>query len=70
MSTYTTIQGDMWDSVSYKVFGDVAYTDRIMNLNHKYRNIYIFPAGIILELPEAEDKAASTLPPWKQVSSS
>ena len=42
----------MWDSVSYKVFGDVAYTDKIMNLNHRYRNIYIFPAGITLALPE------------------
>lgn len=69
MSTYMTMQGDMWDSISYKVFGDVAYTDKIMNLNHRYRNIYIFPAGITLTLPEPEDKAVSTLPPWKQVGS-
>ena len=30
--TYTTIQGDMWDSIAFSQLGSEAYTDRLMNL--------------------------------------
>ena len=66
MRTYTTVQGDMWDSIAYTQLGDEAYTDRLMNLNQQYRNIYIFPSGIVLTLPERETKINSSLPPWKR----
>lgn len=66
--TYTTVQGDMWDSIAFSQLGDVAYTDKLMNLNQQYRNYYIFPAGITLTLPEKEESSPITLPPWKQVS--
>lgn len=68
--TYTTVQGDMWDSVAYCQLGSVAYTDLLMRQNLQYHDIYIFPAGIVLELPEVNtvtDIATDTLPPWKQV---
>ena len=48
--TYTTVQGDMWDEIAYTQLGDVAYTDKLMNLNTAYRNYYTFPAGITLTL--------------------
>ena len=66
--TYVSVQGDMWDSIAYKTLGDVKYTDRLMSLNTEYRDIYIFPAGITLILPEKEETAdAGFLPPWKAV---
>ena len=66
---YTTIQGDMWDSIAYKVLGDVSYTDALMNANLQYRKTYVFSAGIELDIPDIEDKVKSNnLPPWKQVS--
>lgn len=65
--TYTTIQGDMWDSIAYTQMGDVAYTDALMNLNQQYREYYTFPAGITLVLPESTQKVSGALPPWKQV---
>lgn len=68
--TYTTVQGDMWDSVAYCQLGSVSYTDLLMRRNLQYHDIYIFPAGIVLELPEVNtvtDIATDTLPPWKQV---
>lgn len=37
-----------------------------MNLNRQYRDIYIFPSGIVLTLPERETKINSSLPPWKR----
>lgn len=68
MKTYTTVQGDMWDSIAYCQLGSVAYTDLLMRQNLQYHDIYIFPAGIVLELPEVDavSKTASSLPPWKE----
>ena len=69
MSTYTTVQGDMWDGIAYSQLGDVRFTDALMNANTKYRDVYIFSAGIQLEIPDVEKKTGvSNLPPWKQVS--
>ena len=68
---YTTKQGDMWDSIAFEQYGSTEYTDKLMNANQQYLGIYIFPAGITLEIPQletADTKSASSLPPWKQVS--
>ena len=27
--TYTTVQGDMWDSIAYKQLGSTSYTDQL-----------------------------------------
>ena len=66
MKTYTTVQGDMWDSIAFTQLGSTAYTDRLMNLNRQYRMYYTLPAGITLVLPEPEKKILTTLPPWKR----
>ena len=65
--TYTTVQGDMWDSIAFAQLGDVAHTDKLMNANLRYREYYIFPAGIVLILPEVKESVSSSLPPWKKV---
>lgn len=67
MRTYTTVQGDMWDSIAYKQLGDTAHTDKLMNANLRYLRYYTFPAGIVLVLPEVSKSTSDTLPPWKQV---
>ena len=66
MKTYTTVQGDMWDSIAFTQLGSEADTDRLMNLNRQYRMVHTFPAGIVLTLPEPERKIRDTLPPWKR----
>lgn len=68
--TYTTAQGDMWDSIAHTQLGDIAHTDKLMNLNTAYRDYYIFPAGITLVLPDItiEENSVVNLPPWKRVS--
>lgn len=67
--TYTTVQGDMWDSIAYKIFGNVASTDQLMALNQQYLHTYIFSAGIVLTLPEAktESEQPTGMVPWKKV---
>lgn len=66
--TYTTVQGDMWDSIAYRTLGDTAYTGELMTANQQYREYYIFPAGITLSLPEIKESVNDALPPWKKVS--
>lgn len=65
--TYTTVQGDMWDSIAFSQLGSVDYTDRLINFNRQYREYYIFPAGVVLALPDITDEEESNLPPWKRV---
>ncbi len=66
--TYTTVQGDMWDSIAYSQLGDVAYTDDLMNANRVYLSYYTFPAGIVLTLPDVVEAVSDSLPPWKKAS--
>lgn len=66
--TYTTVQGDMWDSIAYHQLGSVSHTDKLMNLNQQYLEYYTFPAGIVLILPDVVPSVAPVLPPWKRSS--
>jgi len=69
MKKYVTVQGDMWDSIAYKQMGDTKHTHTLMKANMEFRNIYTFPAGIELTIPEVDESVNDTvLPPWKQVS--
>jgi len=66
-ATYETIQGDMWDVVSYKVFGTSAFSDRIMHLNTPYIDYYVFPGGLKLRLPEIpQGEGVYNPPPWQE----
>lgn len=67
MKTYITIQGDMWDSIAFTQMGSVDYTDQLMNANQKFREYYIFPAGVVLTISDPVLPVSDTLPPWKQV---
>ena len=64
--TYTTIQGDMWDLIAFKVYGREVCMAELLAANETYRHTAIFPAGIKLTLPEIDLPKASTLPPWKR----
>lgn len=66
MKTYTTIQGDMWDSIACREMGGVEYTSRLMEANRQYLDFYLFPAGIRLIIPDAAAEENSSLPPWKE----
>lgn len=64
--SYKTISGDTWDLIAFKTLGNEMYTALLMESNIKYRNTVIFPAGVVLTIPEIETPAASGLPPWKR----
>ena len=68
MSTYTTVSGDMWDSISYKAYGSTDYAGKLMAYNRQYLENYVFPAGIELQVPDitTKDEVLSSLPPWRR----
>lgn len=63
---YTTISGDMWDRIAYTQMGSVLYTDKLIKANADYAAMFVFPAGVVLTIPEVEEKQSMELPPWKR----
>ena len=55
MNTYKAIQGDTWDSIAYKIYGDEKYTDFLMQNNFELLDIFVFKAGTIVKTPELPD---------------
>ena len=66
MNSYTTKQGDMWDSISKKIYGNEAGMTKLLEANKEYSGLVIFPAGITLNIPAWEAPKAETLPPWRR----
>lgn len=66
LKTYTTIQGDMWDMIAYKVYGKEAYISKLLEANEDLKDIAIFPAGVPIICPEADPETSSILPPWRR----
>lgn len=64
--TYTTISGDMWDKIAYEQMGSVLRTDELIKANARYAATFVFPAGVVLTIPEVEDSVDMELPPWKR----
>jgi hypothetical protein len=64
--SYTTISGDMWDKIAFEQMGSVLHADKLMKANVKYASTYVFPAGVVLTIPEVEDEEDLELPPWKR----
>lgn len=63
---YITKSGDMWDSIAYTQLGSVSYTDQLISANLQHKDIYLFPSGVALTLPEIQTPINSLLPPWKR----
>lgn len=63
--TYTTKQGDMWDSIAFAVYGDEYKMTYLMDANPQHIATVVFPAGIILTVSELPAAASKKLPPWK-----
>lgn len=66
MGTYTTIQGDMWDSVSHNVYGSEKYMGLLMQNNMDQLDTFIFGAGTVLNVPELEvTETGPDTPAWR-----
>lgn len=65
-NTYTTTQGDAWDSIAYKLWGEERLAHKLMQANPEHMDVLLFPAGVELCVPEvAKPHTTMELPPWR-----
>ena len=62
---YTTTQGDMWDSISLRIYGTEKLMHALIEANHHYRHVAVFPANRELVIPEPPRGTRATSPPWR-----
>lgn len=65
MRTYTTKLGDKWDLIAYREMGSENYASQLIQANQDYVDCYLFPAGVVLTIPDVQVSPSSTLPPWR-----
>ncbi|HIX25523.1 MAG TPA: tail protein X [Candidatus Lachnoclostridium avicola] len=63
---YRTIQGDTWDWIAKKVYGNEKRLDVLMENNQDLLDILIFPAGVTLQIPEELPESAEDVPAWRK----
>lgn len=63
--TYTTIQGETWDEIAYKVYGNEKYAAFLMSNNYPFLDTLVFSAGTVLSAPSLPEDEGGELPPWR-----
>jgi phage tail protein X len=67
-SIYISTQGDWWDLISLKVYGnlrgDEYYMHKLIEANYEIRDICNFPAGVQVIVPALPVKTEIPLVPW------
>ncbi len=63
--TYTTKQGDTWDNIAFKVYGEERHASYLMQNNYAYLDILVFSSGTILNTPALPEELDGELPPWR-----
>lgn len=65
LNTYTTIQGETWDEIAYKVYGGEEYAAFLMKNNYPHLDILVFSSGTVLNTPDLPEERGEELPPWR-----
>jgi phage tail protein X len=68
MTTYNTVEGDVWDLISFKQYGDEAFINILINANPHLRHIEVFDGDIQITIPDKPEipyDSPQKLPPWK-----
>lgn len=65
---YTTILGDTWDSIAYKLFEDSKLYNSLLELNPEYSDVVIFSAGISIKYQDniGIKSYDEEVPPWRR----
>lgn len=69
MRTYTTSQGDQWDMIAFRMYPKVGreyLMDVLLAENPDHINTVIFPANVLLRIPDVSAPGVVDLPPWKR----
>ena len=69
MRSYRTEQGDTWDLIALRMYpklGGEKLMDVLLDHNPEHIHTVIFPANVILNVPEVDVPIVSSLPVWKR----
>ena len=66
-SQYRTIQGDMWDWISWKLYKTERFANVLMRENAAYLSVVTFNAGTILTVPAISTTRKISSVPWGSV---
>ena len=61
---YITVQGDTWDSIALRLFGNELLMWLLVDANPCCRGIVEFPANVELTIPEAVKSPLVAFPGW------
>lgn len=67
--TITTVQGDTWDTIAQRAYGNTLRTQNLMEARENIRllDFQVFPAGIVVTAPEVmESEIMDDLPEWRK----
>ncbi len=67
--TVTTVQGDTWDTIAQRIYGNTLRTQNLMEAKENIRllDFQVFPAGIEVTAPEVEESTLTDdLPEWRK----
>ena len=63
--THQTKQGDRWDLLANKYYGDVCKMNLLLRANPQLSFLEVLPAGVAVFVPVIKKEPAQTdLPPW------
>lgn len=63
---YITVQGDTWDIISYKVYGDSKYIGYLMQNNFDLLDTFMFSSGIEVYIPALTEEESDSIPDWRK----
>ncbi len=66
MKSYITIQGDTWDMIAKKVYGNEKCLDILMQSNFPLLDYLVFPAGIEVLITDKPPDRHENLPIWRR----
>lgn len=64
MNSYTTIQGDTWDLIAYRLWGSEYLLPLLLEANPKHRYTIIFTGDVVLNVPIIDTAIYSLRPAW------
>lgn len=67
VSTVTTLQGETWDMLAYRLWGVETLFHHLVEANRAHQRTLIFPAGVVLIVPViALITTPVEVPPWQR----
>lgn len=63
--TYTTIQGDTWDLIAYKLYGSEKYMKNLIEANWPLLEVLVFSSGTVINVPDIPEDSDDDAPFWR-----